>query len=145
MVEFYTTGKFLSLVHQTNFIYDIQMCVTIEVRESFTPLVPWKFFKRQPHKMVKHTQTIPRQQLRNCLRVFDHFVGSALKGLNTTSSILVDAGIYSFILISKVQLRGLCSTFKISLRSLLKPHIITLTGNSFSVINNNWEREESIF
>ena len=32
-------------------------------------------FKRKPHKMVKHTQTIYRQI------VFDHFVGFALKGL----------------------------------------------------------------
>ena len=36
---------------------------------------------RQLHKMVKHTQTIHRQQPMNCLRVFDHFVGLALKGL----------------------------------------------------------------
>ena len=39
-------------------------------------LLSWKFvvlsFKHQPHKMVKH----------NCLSVFDHFVGLALKGLN---------------------------------------------------------------
>ena len=32
-------------------------------------------FKRQPHKMVKHTLHT------NCLSVFDHCVGSALKGL----------------------------------------------------------------
>ena len=38
-------------------------------------------FKRQSHKMVKHTQTIHRQQPTNCLSVFDHFVGLALKGL----------------------------------------------------------------
>ena len=34
-----------------------------------------------PHKMIKHTQTIRCQQLSNCLSVFDHFVGLALKGL----------------------------------------------------------------
>ena len=33
--------------------------------------------------MVKHTQTVRRQQPMNCLSVFDHFVGLALKGLNT--------------------------------------------------------------
>ena len=33
---------------------------------------PTEACKCQPHKMVKHTQTI---------RVFDHFVGLALKGL----------------------------------------------------------------
>ena len=31
--------------------------------------------------MVKHTQTIRRQQQTNCLSVFDHFVGFTLKGL----------------------------------------------------------------
>ena len=31
--------------------------------------------------MVKHTQTIRRQQLTNCLSVFDHFVGLAIEGL----------------------------------------------------------------
>ena len=31
--------------------------------------------------MVKHTQTINLQQPTNCLSVFDHFVGLALKGL----------------------------------------------------------------
>ena len=32
--------------------------------------------------MVKDTQTIHRLLLTNCLSVFDHFVGLALKGLN---------------------------------------------------------------
>ena len=40
-----------------------------------------KPFKGQPHTMVKHTETIRRQQLTNCLSVFDHFVGLALKWL----------------------------------------------------------------
>ena len=35
----------------------------------------------QLYKMVKHTQTICRQQPANCLTVFDHFVGLVLKGL----------------------------------------------------------------
>ena len=34
--------------------------------------------------MVKHTQTIRRQKSMNCLRVFDHFVGLALKRLRNT-------------------------------------------------------------
>ena len=38
-------------------------------------------FKCRPEKIVKHTQTIHRQQTTNCLSVFDHFVGLALKGL----------------------------------------------------------------
>ena len=33
-------------------------------------------------QMVKHTQTIRRQKLRNCLSVLDLFVELALKGLN---------------------------------------------------------------
>ena len=37
-------------------------------------------FKHQPHKMVKHTQTIRWLLPRNCLSVFDHFVKLALKG-----------------------------------------------------------------
>ena len=35
--------------------------------------------------MVKHTQTIRRQIADNCLNVFDHFMGLALKGLNLHS------------------------------------------------------------
>ena len=34
-----------------------------------------------PHEMVKHTQTIRRLLQTNCLSVFDHFVGLALKEL----------------------------------------------------------------
>ena len=36
-------------------------------------------FRCQPPKMDKHTQTIRRQQPTNCLIVFDHFWGLALK------------------------------------------------------------------
>ena len=35
----------------------------------------------QPHEMVKYTQTIRLLLTTNCLSVFDHFVGLALKGL----------------------------------------------------------------
>ena len=38
------------------------------------------YFKRQSHKMVKHTQTICRHKRANCLSVFDLFVGWHLKG-----------------------------------------------------------------
>ena len=38
-------------------------------------------FKRQPHKMVKHTQTICQLLPTNCLIVFDDFVGLAFEGL----------------------------------------------------------------
>ena len=40
--------------------------------------------------MVKHTQTSRRLLPTNCLSVFDHFVGLALKGL-TLFSILTDS------------------------------------------------------
>ena len=40
-----------------------------------------KLFKRESLKMVKHTQTICRQKPINCLIVFDHFVGLALRRL----------------------------------------------------------------
>ena len=45
-------------------------------------------FKRQSHKMVKHTQAIRRQfadELFECLCVFDHFVWLALKRLSFIS------------------------------------------------------------
>ena len=38
--------------------------------------------KRQPHKMVKHTQTIRWKKPANCFSKLDHFVRLALKGLN---------------------------------------------------------------
>ena len=41
-----------------------------------------KTFKRQSNKMVKHIQTIRRQQPTNCLSVFDDFARLTLKGLN---------------------------------------------------------------
>ena len=44
-------------------------------------LVVGYLFKHQSHKMVKHTQTICRQKLTNCLSVFDHFVGLVFEGL----------------------------------------------------------------
>ena len=49
------------------------MQIGVELRFEVNP------FKRQPHKMVKHTQIIRRQQPTNCFS--DHFVGLELKGL----------------------------------------------------------------
>ena len=43
--------------------------------------IPNCYFKCQPHKMVKHTQTSRRVLPTNCLSVFDHFVGRVLKEL----------------------------------------------------------------
>ena len=49
--------------------------------------------------MVKHTQTIRRQQPTNCLSVFDHFVGLAVKGLTCMKDfhIFPDARNYHWI------------------------------------------------
>ena len=44
--------------------------------------------KRQPHTMVKDTQTVRWQQPTNCLGVFDHFLRWALKGLSFKVRIL---------------------------------------------------------
>ena len=46
-------------------------------------------FKRQPHKMVKHTQTIRRLLPKKCLSVFDRFMGLALKGLISATASIV--------------------------------------------------------
>ena len=40
--------------------------------------------------MVKHTQTICWQKPTNCLSVFDHFVGWALKGLSKDESFSIN-------------------------------------------------------
>ena len=47
----------------------------------FSLILSLNFFKREPHKMVKHTQTIRWLFPRTCLSVLDHFVDFALKGL----------------------------------------------------------------
>ena len=48
----------------------------------FAILHVYEAFKRQPHKMVKHTQIIRCQQPTIFLGVFDHFAGLALKVLS---------------------------------------------------------------
>ena len=39
--------------------------------------------------MVKHTQSIRRQQPTNCLSVFSHFKGLALKGLKFVEHVVI--------------------------------------------------------
>ena len=51
-----------------------------------------------PTKMVKHTQTIRRQQPTNCLSVSDYFVGLPLKGLMHFASVLPFISVLSSIL-----------------------------------------------
>ena len=46
----------------------------------------FKPFKRQLHKMVKHTQATRRHPPTNCLNVFNNFVRLALKGLRDLKS-----------------------------------------------------------
>ena len=38
-------------------------------------------FKRQLHKLVKHTETFRQHKPASCWSVFDHFVGLELKGI----------------------------------------------------------------
>ena len=57
------------------------MEVTLGTLEILGIVSEFQLFKHQPHKMVKHSQTIPRLLPANCLNVFDHFGGLALKGL----------------------------------------------------------------
>ena len=43
--------------------------------------------------MIKHIQTIRRQQPTDCLSVFDHFVKLAIKGLSCQLNIKIDSKI----------------------------------------------------
>ena len=52
---------------------------------SFCYLTIALAFKRQPHKIVKPTQTIRRHQPTNCLSVCDNFVGLKFKELRLRS------------------------------------------------------------
>ena len=54
--------------------------------------------KGQPHKMVKHTQTIRWQQATNCLSVFDHFVGVVLKELNVPLCFSKQGDVFNLVL-----------------------------------------------
>ena len=47
--------------------------------------------------MAKHTQTICRLLPTSCWRVFDHFVGLALKGLNCYYLLTSDFLVFSFM------------------------------------------------
>ena len=63
--------------------------------------------KRQPHKLVKHTQTIRRLLSTNCLSVFDQFVGLVLKGLRLVlkwDTLSCNLLYYNKILMSKCNL-----------------------------------------
>ena len=53
--------------------------------------------------MVKHTQTIRRQHSTNCLRVFDHFVGLALKRLTENAGNFLEKYLYTSIFLTNFQ------------------------------------------
>ena len=56
--------------------YQLLLCETnFSNQQKFNPL------SVKTHKMVKYTQAICRQQPANCLSMFGHFMGLALKGL----------------------------------------------------------------
>ena len=59
-------------------IFTARWFIAVEFLNSSQTNLP---LKRQPHKMVKNTQTIYRLLPTNCLSIFDHFVGLALTGL----------------------------------------------------------------
>ena len=69
--------------------YKIKLTFYCQVSKEMTFLWKRLLLKRQPCKMVKHTQTICRLLPTNCLSVFDHFVGLALIGLKVIKHILV--------------------------------------------------------
>ena len=52
-----------------------EICQTLQTINSLKHLSKYSPLKRQLHKMVKHSETIPR----NCLSEFDHFVRLAKK------------------------------------------------------------------
>ena len=61
-------------------------------------------FKRRPLKIVKHTQTIRRQQPTNCLSVFDHFLGLMLEGLICSFFDAFKVAVIFFVEIASIKL-----------------------------------------
>ena len=88
--HFYKNESYFLFFHDSYVISDITQFLTKQTyfmhSQKCTPLQNTcqirYLYKRQPHKIFKHTQAIRRQHP-NCLSVFDHFVGLALKGLTT--------------------------------------------------------------
>ena len=75
------------MVHKKNMKITVSVCwwqnelmYRIALLVGINALLRFQAFKRQFHKMAKHTQTI-RRQFADELFKFDHFVGLALKGL----------------------------------------------------------------
>ena len=70
-------GKVSKIIAQTFFIKNI--CLGLSLAKTGC-----KPFKRQPLRVVKHTQTICRLLLKICLNVYDLLVGLVIKGLRTS-------------------------------------------------------------
>ena len=82
--------------------------------------------------MVKHTQTIRRHKPTNYFSVFDHFVGLALKGLKSGSSLATLQGSRIFSeLLEKLHksLIGLIKHFVPSLRKRLQRRVNPLESS----------------
>ena len=76
LVLWLSTAKFTMLFGGVFWnLSNIRWIVSAKIVNNF------QTFKRQLHKMVKHTQAIRRQQPMNFMSMFDHFVVLALKGL----------------------------------------------------------------
>ena len=56
--------------------------------------------------MVKHTQTISRLSVTNCLSVCDHFLGLALKGLMIVATDFFSQEIFYFIVLFQNELEN---------------------------------------
>ena len=77
-------------------------------------------FKHQPHRMVKYTETICRQQPTNCLSVFDHVFfgggGIMLTGLQWSKD-------FALVSISDLFIMNYLSEFLNSLSITLNKHL----------------------
>ena len=76
-----------------------------------------------PHKAVKHSQAIHRLLPTDCLSVFDHFMGLAIKGLNALISF--DVSIANIHEVSYFQTLECVLTFKI-LQKILKIALVAI-------------------
>ena len=74
------------LLNELSWNWDIMKLISIEkmtlfiIRKGLAKTLSLTLSKGQPHKMVKHIQTICRLLSTNCLSMFDHFVGLVLEG-----------------------------------------------------------------
>ena len=106
--------------------------------------------KGQPYKMGKHTQIILCKHSTNCLSVFDHFVGLALKELNTcgvhTEIILANFWIPQQVFHGVIEYRSM--KFRRFLPKYLCSGKLIFLYNSFSIdttYQNTYSTTKHIF